>query len=138
LVLKFNFNNFCVYVFGFDGLIFYLDFSLDKNCYKRGFFVEICRLVMQYNSKSFFKAHFYQPLLKLAKDPVVNVRISFIKIMADLKKIWKLQSDREKLEYLEVLARGFFHDKDKDVFDLAQKAILQMDQIKSYINVNKN
>ena len=52
---------------------------------------------------------------------MVNVRISFIKILADLKKIWRLQNDREKLENLEMIARNFFHDRDKDVFELAQK-----------------
>lgn len=71
----------------------------------------------------------------LANDPVVNVRISFIKILVDLKKIWRFQSDREKLDNLEVIAKNLLHDKDKDVFELAQKAIVQMDFIKAYVNV---
>jgi hypothetical protein len=68
-------------------------------------------------------------------DPVVNVRIAFVKIIVDLKKIWKLPNDREKLDQLEVIARNLFRDKDKDVFEIAQKAINQMDLIKSYILV---
>ena len=92
---------------------------------------------MQLYSKTFFKIHFYQSLIKLAVDPVVNVRIAFVKIIVDLKKIWKLQNDREKLDQLEVIARSLFRDKDKDVFELAQKAINQMDLIKSYILVTK-
>ena len=112
-----------------------LEFSVDKNCYKRIMFVEICRLIMQLYSKNFFKMYFYQSIIKLAQDPVVNVRISFIKILPDLKRIWRLQNDREKLETLEMIARNFFHDRDKDVFELAQKAIIQMDQVKAYINV---
>jgi len=88
-------------------------------------FVEICRLIMQLYSKNFFKMYFYQSIIKLAHDPVVNVRISFIKILPDLKRIWRLQNDREKLENLEMIARNFFHDRDKDVFELAQKVNLK-------------
>ena len=58
-------------------------------------FVEICKLIMQLYSKNFFKMYFYQSIIKLAHDPVVNVRISFIKILPDLKRIWRLQNDWE-------------------------------------------
>ena len=50
------------------------------NCYKRSIFIEICKCVLQLYSRNFFKQNFYKPLLKLAKDPVINVRISFIKV----------------------------------------------------------
>ena len=94
-------------------------------------------LVLSLYSRNFFKQNFYKPLLKLAKDPVVNVRISFIKVLADLKRLWK-PTDRDKLENLEVVARGLLNDKDRDVSELAFRAITQMDYIRTHINVSKN
>ena len=101
-----------------------IDFSFDKSCYKRVIFIQICKLVLQLYSRSFFKTYFYQSLIKLAKDPVVNVRIGFVKTLVDLKKICKSPTDREKLDQLEMIARNLFRDKDKDVFESAQKVIL--------------
>lgn len=112
------------------------DFSLNTNCYKRTIFIEISKLILELYSKNFFKQNFYKPLLKLAKDPVVNVRISFIKILPDLKRLWKT-TDRDKLENLEVVARGLLNDKDRDVSELAYKAITQMDYIRTHGN-NEN
>ena len=111
-----------------------LEFSMNSNCYKRSIFIEISKLVLELYSKSFFKQNFYKPLLKLAKDPVANVRISFVKVMVDLKRLWKA-SDRDKLENLEVVARGLLNDKDRDVSELAFRAITQMDYIRVHANV---
>ena len=107
---------------------------MNSNCYKRSIFIEISKLVLELYSKSFFKQNFYKPLLKLAKDPVANVRISFVKVMVDLKRLWKA-SDRDKLENLEVVARGLLNDKDRDVSELAFRAITQMDYIRVHANV---
>jgi hypothetical protein len=115
--------------------IFFKEFTLNSNCYKRNFFVEISKLVLELYSKNFFKQNFYKPLLKLAKDPIANVRISFIKILVDLKRLWKT-SDRDKLENLETVARGLCQDKDRDVSELAFRAITQMDYIRLNVNVS--
>ncbi len=109
------------------------EFSLNTNCYKRCMFIEVSRLVLTLYSRNFFKQNFYKPLLRLAKDPVVNVRICFIKILADLKRLWK-PTDRDKLENLEVVARGLLNDKDRDVSELAFRAITQMDYIRTHVN----
>jgi serine/threonine-protein phosphatase 4 regulatory subunit 4 len=101
-----------------------LDFSMDKNCYKRAFFVDICNMVMELYSKNFFKNYFYQSLIQLSNDPVINVRICFSRMLVDLKKLWKFQHDRDKLDNLEKIAKNLLHDKDKDVYELAQKVIL--------------
>ena len=113
-----------------------IELSVHSSCHKRIQFVEICRIVLELYSKKFFKIHFYHHVILLADDRVANVKISFIKLLADLKKLWKFSSDRDKLEHLDTIARKLLHDKDKDVFDLAQKAILQMDLIKPYITVS--
>lgn len=98
-----------------------IEFSTHKNCYKRIFFVDICRMVMDLYSKNFFKNYFYQQCVHLAQDDVINVRISFLKILVDLKKMLRFQVDRDKLDNLEIIAKHLLHDKDKDVFELAQK-----------------
>lgn len=98
-----------------------LDFSMNKNCYKRAFFVDICTLVLEFYSKNFFKNYFYQSLIQLSSDPIVNVRICFLRILPDLKRLWKFQSDKDKLDNLEQVVKTLLHDKDKDVYDLAQK-----------------
>lgn len=112
-----------------------LQLGSNKSCYKRIFFIDICSIVLQLYSKNFFKSYFYQPCIRLAQDKVVNVRIKFVKILVDLKRIWRFQLDKDKLESLESIAKNLLHDKDKDVFELAQRAIVQMDFIKSYVNV---
>ncbi len=98
-----------------------LEFSMHKNCYKRVFFVETCKMVIELYSKNFFKNYFYQSLIQLANDPVVNVRICFLRILVDLKKLWKFQQDRDKLDNLDSIAKTLLHDKDRDVYELAQK-----------------
>lgn len=112
-----------------------IELSVHSSCHKRIQFIDTCRLVLELYSKKFFKNYFYQNVILLADDRVANVKISFIKLLVDLKKLWKFSTDREKLENLDTIARKLLHDKDKDVFDLAQKAILQMDLIKPYITV---
>ena len=106
-----------------------LGFSTHKNCYKRAFYVEVCKMVMELYSKNFFKNYFYQSLIQLSNDPVVNVRICFLKVLVGLKKIWKFQQDRDKLDSLEKVAKNLLNDQDRDVYELAQKAIVQMDSI---------
>ena len=54
--------------------------------------------------------------------------------MADLKRLWKT-TDRDKLENLEVVARGLLNDKDRDVSELAFRAITQMDYIRTHIKI---
>ena len=72
----------------------------------------------------------------MAHDPVINVRISFIKMLPDLKKLWNLRHDKDKLENLEVIARGLLNDRDKDVSELAYKAITQMDFLRTHAIVS--
>jgi hypothetical protein len=56
-------------------------------------------------------------------------------VLADLKRLWK-PTDREKLEQLEVVARGLLNDKDRDVSELAFRAITQMDYIRTHTMSN--
>ncbi len=58
-----------------------------------------------------------------------------IKLLADLKRLWK-PTDREKLEQLEIVARGLLNDKDRDVSELAFRAITQMDYIRTHTMSN--
>jgi hypothetical protein len=61
--------------------------------------------------------------LKLATDPIINVRIKFIGIIIELKKLWKYPVDRIQLEMLESISKKLLHDKDKDIFEMMQKVL---------------
>ena len=52
-------------------------------------------------------------------------------MLMKMKKLWNIQ-DKTKLSYLEKLVTNLLHDKDKDVSELAEKAILQMELLRPY------
>jgi serine/threonine-protein phosphatase 4 regulatory subunit 4 len=83
-------------------------------------FVEICLIVYELYSKSFFKNWFYEHLINLANDNITNVKFAFIKILTRVKKLWTVY-DREKLDVLEKIIGSLLHDKDRDVVEFAEK-----------------
>jgi serine/threonine-protein phosphatase 4 regulatory subunit 4 len=85
-------------------------------------FVEICKMIFELYSKSFFKNWFYEHLINLSNDEVTNVKLAFIKILPKLKKLWNMY-DREKLDVIEKILANLLHDKDKDVIELTEKVI---------------
>ena len=85
-------------------------------------FIEICKIVFEFYSKSFFKNWFYEHLINLANDEVSNVKLAFMKILTTVKKLWN-SYDRDKLNVLENIIGNFLHDKDRDVVELAEKVI---------------
>lgn len=94
-------------------------------------FIEICKLVNEIYSRNFFKNWFYENLINLANDAVTNVKIALLNMLMKMKKLWNIQ-DKAKLNYLEKLVTNLLHDKDKDVSELAEKAILQMELLRPY------
>ena len=84
---------------------------------------------MQLYSKIFFKNNIYQSVIKLSNDPVINVRISFLKILPDLKRLWRIHNDKDKLENLEKIARNLLNDKDRDVSELAHQVLINSNLI---------
>ena len=86
-------------------------------------FIEICKIVFDLYSKSFFKNWFYEHLINLANDDVTNVKLSFLKILPKIKKLWNVY-DREQLDLIEKIISNLLHDKDKDVIEITQKVFL--------------
>jgi hypothetical protein len=97
-------------------------------------FVEICKMIFELYSKSFFKNWFYEHLINLSNDEVTNVKLAFVKILPKLKKLWNMY-DREKLDVIEKILANLLHDKDKDVIELTEKVIFY-DSFKIYTIYN--
>lgn len=51
-----------------------------RSCYLRCLFIDVCSIVMDNFSKAFFKEHFFEYLLRLAKDRVPNVRLKLCRL----------------------------------------------------------
>lgn len=86
-------------------------------------FIEICKIIYEIYSKSFFKNWFYENLINLADDEIANVRISFLSMLVKLKKLWTIY-DRDKLDVIEKTINKLLHDKDRDVVNLAEKVYI--------------
>jgi serine/threonine-protein phosphatase 4 regulatory subunit 4 len=97
------------------------DFSTSKCCHKRKMFIEICIIAYELYSRAFFKNWFYEHLVELASDPVVIVRIAFIKVVTKLKLLWNTVFDKAKLNTLDALLSRLLLDKDRDVRELTEK-----------------
>ena len=63
------------------------EFCYGKSYHQRAIFIEICLLVMDLYSKTFFKSHYFEPLLELGSDPVPNIRLRLCPLLPKLKVI---------------------------------------------------
>ena len=79
-------------------------------------FIDICRFVLQYYSKTFFKEYLFEPILELTSDPVPNIRLRMCSILPDLKRLIKIPNDRNLVQLLDSSVRKIFiSEKDRDV-----------------------
>ncbi|XP_023226365.1 serine/threonine-protein phosphatase 4 regulatory subunit 4-like [Centruroides sculpturatus] len=93
-------------------------------------FIRVCELVMELFSKSFFKQYFFRPLLKLAEDPVPNVRLRLCSVLPQLKAQIKLPTDGSLLQELEACVRVLMTDEgDRDVAAAVRNVIEELDKI---------
>ena len=77
---------------------------------------------MELFSRRFFKDYFFEAVLKLALDPVPNVRLRLCPLLPKLKAHIKLPSDRNLLQMLEACVRKLLlNEKDVDVHKTLQK-----------------
>jgi hypothetical protein len=105
-------------------IFFQKDFSTNRCCHKRKMFIDICNIAYELYSKTFFKSWFYQHLIELASDGVVNVRIAFVKIIPKLKLLWNAIVDKAKLNALENTVGFLLSDKDRDVRECTENVCL--------------
>lgn len=86
---------------------------------------------MELFSRRFFKENFFEFLLELGSDPVLNVRLKFCIVPPRLKSLLKLPSDRHLLQQLEQCIRNLLsNEKEPDVCNAVREAFMKLDKTK--------
>ncbi|XP_064621258.1 serine/threonine-protein phosphatase 4 regulatory subunit 4-like isoform X2 [Lineus longissimus] len=105
------------------------DFCHGRSCHQRFLFIDVCKIVMELFSKTFFKEYFFEFLLALASDPVANVRLRLCRILPALKGLLKLPTDRNLLQQLDSSVRMILiNEKDRDVEDAIRLSVEELDK----------
>ncbi|XP_032233153.2 serine/threonine-protein phosphatase 4 regulatory subunit 4 isoform X2 [Nematostella vectensis] len=100
-----------------------------KSYRARLLFIDICKFIMELFSRSFFKENFFEFLLELASDKVLNVRLKFCSVLPTLKSVLKL-SDRVLLQQLEQCVRRLLSsEQEPDVCAAVRDAVMKLDKI---------
>ncbi|XP_033892676.3 serine/threonine-protein phosphatase 4 regulatory subunit 4-like isoform X3 [Acipenser ruthenus] len=93
-------------------------------------FLDICEIVIELFSKSYFCKYFLVPALELVNDPVANVRFKLCNMLPKLKSAIKLPTDKHLLQQLEFCVRKLLcREKDKDVMAIVRKTVLELDKM---------
>lgn len=102
-----------------------------KSYRSRLLFIDICKFIMELFSRRFFKENFFEFLLELGSDPVLNVRLKFCTVPPRLKSLLKLPSDRHLLQQLEQCIRNLLsNEKEPDVCNAVREAFMKLDKTK--------
>ena len=72
-----------------------------QSAWLRMLYIDLCSHAMDVFSKAYFKDHFFENLLELARDPVAEVRIRLCRLAGRLKMVLTLPLDRPFLKLLE-------------------------------------
>lgn len=100
-----------------------------KSFRSRLLFIDICKFIMELFSRRFFKENFFEFLLELGSDPVLNVRLKFCSIPPHLKSLLKLPTDRHLLQQLEQCVRKLLSsEKEPDVCAAVREAFMKLDK----------
>ncbi|XP_041467949.1 serine/threonine-protein phosphatase 4 regulatory subunit 4-like isoform X4 [Lytechinus variegatus] len=106
-----------------------------KSSRYRRLYIDICVIVMEMFSKSFFKENFMEPLMDLTADPVPNIRLKMCSLLPRIKHQMKLPEDRENLQALELVVRRLLSsEKDKDVDVAIRQAVFELDRIQVHVD----
>ncbi|XP_063958782.1 serine/threonine-protein phosphatase 4 regulatory subunit 4-like isoform X11 [Lytechinus pictus] len=106
-----------------------------KSSRYRRLYIDICVIVMEMFSKSFFKDNFMEPLMDLTADPVPNIRLKMCSLLPRIKHQMKLPEDRENLQALELVVRRLLSsEKDKDVDVAIRQAVFELDRIQVHVD----
>lgn len=102
-----------------------------KSFRSRLLFIDICKFIMELFSRRFFKENFFEFLLELGSDPVLNVRLKFCNVPPRLKSLLKLPTDRHLLQQLEQCVRKLHSsEKEPDVCAAVREAFMKLDKTK--------
>ncbi|KAE9547727.1 hypothetical protein FO519_009061 [Halicephalobus sp. NKZ332] len=77
-----------------------------ESCHRRRILLDIVPMLLQHFSRSFFKQHFLEAVLKLNDDPVSNIRLQLCRMMPRIKMSLLFPEDEKALLSLEKSVRN--------------------------------
>jgi hypothetical protein len=108
-----------------DNLITHLCYS--KSCYTRHVFILACVHAAELFSNSYFKKHFFEPLLSLADDPISNIRLCVVGLLPSLYKMLIMPEDRKLQTNIDnIFSKLDMMEKDKDVKDILRTKLKEI------------
>ena len=94
----------------------------NKSFYARRLFVDLCAMVFELYSRSFFKEHFAAALLALHDDKVPNIRLRLCCLLPQIKSSLRYPSDKELSHLLDFSVKKLTaNEKDCDVSEALVK-----------------
>eukprot|EP01059_Diplonema_ambulator_P036941 TRINITY_DN951_c1_g1_i4.p1 TRINITY_DN951_c1_g1~~TRINITY_DN951_c1_g1_i4.p1 ORF type:complete len:363 (+),score=102.23 TRINITY_DN951_c1_g1_i4:258-1346(+) len=106
-----------------------MDFGKSKSYGNRIGFIEICKAILQFYSRRFFRERFFEHVLELAKDAVSNVRRRLCLFMPDLKRALRPPAEVELMASLIHAVAKLRMDTDPDVIEAITAASKEIDAI---------
>ena len=105
------------------------DLARGASCHTRMLFLKLGEMSIMLFSREYFKANFFHELLALSGDVVANVRHKLCTMLARLKSLLYLPSDRAHLQKLEETVKDLLlRERDRDVSFALQAAIEELDR----------
>lgn len=90
--------------------------------YERSLYIDLCAMVLELYSRTFFKEHFAEALLGLYDDSVPNIRLRLCRLLPQVKRSFRLPSDKALNSTLDSCIRQLAaNEKDGDVSDALEK-----------------
>ncbi|KAI6228131.1 Serine/threonine-protein phosphatase 4 regulatory subunit 4 [Aphelenchoides besseyi] len=81
-----------------------------ESCQRRRLFADAIPVVLEHFSRNFFLSHFFDPLLKLTKDPIWNIRLLVARLFSDIKQRLVYPANEEAITRMERAMRDLLAD----------------------------
>ncbi|PAV67591.1 hypothetical protein WR25_02336 [Diploscapter pachys] len=95
--------------------------------YRRMLYIDVALIALELFSRQFFIDNFLEPLLKLTKDPVRNVRLKAVRCLPQIKGELRLPQDNDTLISIErCVSEALAGEKHNSTRELLQKAACEL------------
>eukprot|EP00002_Diphylleia_rotans_P015493 TRINITY_DN3003_c0_g1_i1.p1 TRINITY_DN3003_c0_g1~~TRINITY_DN3003_c0_g1_i1.p1 ORF type:complete len:946 (-),score=166.47 TRINITY_DN3003_c0_g1_i1:425-3262(-) len=95
-------------------------FAKKKSCFYRLVYIDICLVLFELFSRKFFRDNFFEATIELARDPVVNVRFKYCRVVPGLRRLFRGSIDDSCLKRIDDGLDMLMNDKDRDVSEAAK------------------
>ena len=93
-----------------------------QSCYRRRLLLDIVPALLEHFSREFFIQTFLAPILKMAKDPISNIRLQLCRTLATIKTYLVFPSNDDTLSALDkVISELLQSEKDQRTRQLIQQ-----------------